>query len=333
MHYEAQVVSVSDYYPFGMGIKEREWKDSTFSYRYGFNGQEKDDEVSGEGNTLDFGARIYDSRLGRWMSIDPQYVHYETPYSLNRNSPLIYVDKDGELPIPVITGIIGAVANATVGIIKGESAKQVLARAGSGFIAGAVAGLFPAGAAALAQGVGLGAISSTAVVTQTLGWFTAGTATVMGSTAGAVVETPAKYILDKVLGNKTNYNSKSYANSIVLSIPLGLLGSAADKVIGKGTNTISELYLGASAKQIKNIEKVIFQRLKTHAGDMGVDLSRNELKDLAGQISGKLSDANTSLVSVVVDAVEKTASVSFATGGNLLVPDKKSKNESNDEKD
>jgi len=139
--------------------------------------------------------------------------------------------------------------------------------------------------------------------------------------------------LDKVLGNKTNYNSKSYANSIVLSIPLGLLGSAADKVIGKGTNTISELYLGASAKQIKNIEKVIFQRLKTHAGDMGVDLSRNELKDLAGQISGKLSDANTSLVSVVVDAVEKTASVSFATGGNLLVPDKKSKNESKDEKD
>ena len=77
-----------------MGIKEREWKDSTFSYRYGFNGQEKDDEVSGEGNTLDFGARIYDSRLGRWMSIDPQYVHYETPYSLNRNSPLIYVDKN-----------------------------------------------------------------------------------------------------------------------------------------------------------------------------------------------------------------------------------------------
>jgi hypothetical protein len=34
MYYNAQVVSVSDYYPFGMGIKEREWKDSTFSYRF-----------------------------------------------------------------------------------------------------------------------------------------------------------------------------------------------------------------------------------------------------------------------------------------------------------
>jgi hypothetical protein len=38
-------------------------------YRFGFNGQEQDNEVSGEGNSYDFGARIYDSRLGRWMSV------------------------------------------------------------------------------------------------------------------------------------------------------------------------------------------------------------------------------------------------------------------------
>ena len=49
IYYNAQVVSVSDYYPFGMRIKEREWKDSSFGYRFGFNGQEGDDEVSGGG--------------------------------------------------------------------------------------------------------------------------------------------------------------------------------------------------------------------------------------------------------------------------------------------
>ncbi len=43
---------------------------SSSSYRYGFNGKEKDDEVKGEGNSLDFGARMYDSRLGRFLSID-----------------------------------------------------------------------------------------------------------------------------------------------------------------------------------------------------------------------------------------------------------------------
>ena len=42
----------------------------TNSYRYGFNGQEKLDEIKGYGNSLDFGARIYDPRLGRFLSVD-----------------------------------------------------------------------------------------------------------------------------------------------------------------------------------------------------------------------------------------------------------------------
>ena len=98
MHYEAQVVSVSDYYPFGMGIKEREWKDSSFGYRYGFNGKEQDDEVAGEGNSYDFGARIYDSRLGRFTSRDFYWKLFPdiSPYSFGLNSPIIIVDENGD---------------------------------------------------------------------------------------------------------------------------------------------------------------------------------------------------------------------------------------------
>ncbi|MFH2095809.1 MAG: hypothetical protein ABIJ16_08895, partial [Bacteroidota bacterium] len=41
-------------------------------HRFGFNGQEKDDEITGvTGSHLDFGARIYDARIGRLLSIDP----------------------------------------------------------------------------------------------------------------------------------------------------------------------------------------------------------------------------------------------------------------------
>jgi YD repeat-containing protein len=40
----AVVSSVSDYYPFGLNMKERSWQDTTISkFRYGFNGKEKDD--------------------------------------------------------------------------------------------------------------------------------------------------------------------------------------------------------------------------------------------------------------------------------------------------
>jgi hypothetical protein len=35
-------------------------------YRFGFNGQEKDNELKGVGNSLDFNFRVYDSRLGKF---------------------------------------------------------------------------------------------------------------------------------------------------------------------------------------------------------------------------------------------------------------------------
>jgi RHS repeat-associated protein len=73
--------------------------DQCFSYRFGFNGQEQDNEVKGNGNSLDFGARIYDSRLGRWMSLDPLQKKYPalSPYNFVANSPLLYVDPDGRI--------------------------------------------------------------------------------------------------------------------------------------------------------------------------------------------------------------------------------------------
>ena len=45
-------------------------------YRYGFNGKENDNEVKGEGNQQDYGARIYDTRLGSFLSIDPLLDKY-----------------------------------------------------------------------------------------------------------------------------------------------------------------------------------------------------------------------------------------------------------------
>jgi RHS repeat-associated protein len=74
--------------------------DADFSddYRYGFNVQEKDNEMKGTGNSLDFGARIYDSRLGRWMSLDPLQAKYPSlsPYNFVANSPLMFIDPDGK---------------------------------------------------------------------------------------------------------------------------------------------------------------------------------------------------------------------------------------------
>ncbi len=66
-------------------------------YRYGFNGKEEDDELKGNGNQQDYGMRIYDPRVGRFLSIDPLihlYVWY-TPYQFAGNKPIWAIDIDG----------------------------------------------------------------------------------------------------------------------------------------------------------------------------------------------------------------------------------------------
>jgi RHS repeat-associated protein len=127
-HYEPEVVNTSDYYPFGSLLKERTcrwvWKkganynsDPTHielafvnmtedpnniaiegsRYRFSFNGKESDSEVKGEGNSLDFGARMYDSRSGKWLAIDPlsSRFPYSSTYAYCENSPLFFIDPDG----------------------------------------------------------------------------------------------------------------------------------------------------------------------------------------------------------------------------------------------
>lgn len=66
-------------------------------YRYGFNGKENDNEVKGEGNQQDYGMRIYDPRVGRFLSVDLISKKYPnlTPYQFASNTPIQAIDQDG----------------------------------------------------------------------------------------------------------------------------------------------------------------------------------------------------------------------------------------------
>lgn len=69
-------------------------------YRYGFNGKENDNDIKGEGNQQDYGMRIYDPRLGKFLSVDPITKDYPwyTPYQFAGNMPVRYIDLDGLEP-------------------------------------------------------------------------------------------------------------------------------------------------------------------------------------------------------------------------------------------
>lgn len=91
----AEVVNANDYYAFGSTMPNRNFSSST--YRYGFNGKEKDTENTWGETEYDYGFRIYNPRYGKFLSVDPltQSYPWYTPYQFAGNKPLVAIDLDG----------------------------------------------------------------------------------------------------------------------------------------------------------------------------------------------------------------------------------------------
>ena len=83
---------------FGMLMPGRQ--STSESYRYGFQGQERDDEIKGNGNSLNYKYRMHDPRLGRFFAVDPltwKYPFY-TPYSFSGNRVIDKIELEGKEP-------------------------------------------------------------------------------------------------------------------------------------------------------------------------------------------------------------------------------------------
>lgn len=63
----------------------------------GFNGKEHDNEVKGSGNQQDYGMRIYDNRLGRFLSVDPLSISFpwNSTYAFAENDVIRCIDLEG----------------------------------------------------------------------------------------------------------------------------------------------------------------------------------------------------------------------------------------------
>ena len=70
---------------------------SSNSYRYGFQGQEKDNEIKGEGNSLNYTFRMHDPRVGRFFAVDPLTAKYphNSPYAFSENRVIDGVELEG----------------------------------------------------------------------------------------------------------------------------------------------------------------------------------------------------------------------------------------------
>lgn len=95
--FEPVVLTAQDYTPFGTimgGSRGLNQGDA----RFGFQGQENDREIKGNGNSVNFSFRMHDPRLGRFFAVDPitaEYA-YNTPYSFSENRLLDAIELEGK---------------------------------------------------------------------------------------------------------------------------------------------------------------------------------------------------------------------------------------------
>ncbi|GAB4261076.1 MAG: hypothetical protein Kow0079_17770 [Vicingaceae bacterium] len=99
MTYNPQTVSVSAFWPLGNLSAHLRMLSKNYEsgYRYGFQGQERDDEIKGEGNALNYKFRMYDPRLGRFFAVDPLFAKYpwNSTYAFSENRVINGIELEG----------------------------------------------------------------------------------------------------------------------------------------------------------------------------------------------------------------------------------------------
>jgi RHS repeat-associated protein len=119
LYHVADIRQSTDYSPFGVTLENRNLTlTGAEKSRYGFQNQERDDEIKGEGNSINFEYRMHDPRLGRFFKIDPLAPRYpyNSPYAFSENRVIDGIELEGLEYVKV---------NAVVNQSTGETFEQL----------------------------------------------------------------------------------------------------------------------------------------------------------------------------------------------------------------
>jgi RHS repeat-associated protein len=98
--YNSAVEQTNDYYAFGLTFNNYE-RTGSVPNNYLYHGNELQDALNL--GWLDYGSRMYESSIARWMVTDPMADKFQdiSPYAYALNNPVIFIDPDGESPISI----------------------------------------------------------------------------------------------------------------------------------------------------------------------------------------------------------------------------------------
>ena len=116
-YYNADILSANDYYPGGMVEPGRSFTAPTSSsYRYGFNGQEKDINIQSDHYSAEYWE--YDARIVRRWNLDPKPTAGISEYSVFNGNPIWRSDPLGD------TSVTGAGGGQNVNIDEKSNSLQ-----------------------------------------------------------------------------------------------------------------------------------------------------------------------------------------------------------------
>ena len=274
----------SDYSPFGVELDGRTV--SGGGNRFGYNGHEIDDEISGDGNHLSWQDYGMNPRMGRRWGSDPQAhnLPYQSTYSVNNNNPISIYDPDGEF------GILGAIIGAvSASVIDAGSQVYKGMKEGKGFgdafldINLREVGAAALGGAVMASGMGFSAplvasMGGAGFIGQT------GVAYLYGGTA--ILSTLAGSLVKNAFKGRGEIDGQEVLYDVTYAIPDLLTGGLIDNIGGtilKKANKEAQ----QTINQAKNtLKKGITKDLILHGTkrSQAKTLAKNSIKKMGNMI-------------------------------------------------